>query len=120
MAYSRVDLDSITDPLEREATVGIIHNCKVCVKFLKTCIDSVSVGQTPRKLFVAPHPQRIMEGRTELPLGTTHGLAEDYRLLSQGTRLVRGMLSYRIYTYNQLTADFQISTPQLPICQLIL
>lgn len=23
------DLDAITDPLEREATVGIIHNCEV-------------------------------------------------------------------------------------------
>lgn len=26
-----VDLDSITDELEREATVGIIHNCKLSV-----------------------------------------------------------------------------------------
>lgn len=39
-----------------------------------------------------------MEGRTELPLGTTHGLAEDYQLLSQNTRVVRGMLSRRIHT----------------------
>ncbi len=98
MAYLPVDLDAITDPLEREATVGIIHNCKGFCGPLKTCIDSVSVGQTPRKLFVAPHPQRLMEGRTDLPLGTTHGLAEDYQLLSQGIRVVRGMLSCKIHT----------------------
>jgi len=96
VAHLIVDLDAITDPLEREATVGIIHNCKGFCNPLKNCIDFVSVGQTPRKLFATPHPQRIMEGRTELPLGTTHGLAEDYQLLSQGTRVVRGMLSYRL------------------------
>ena len=98
MAYFYVDLDAITDPLEREATVGIIHNCKAFCEASKTYNDSVSVGQTPRKLFSAPHPQRIMEGRTDLPLGTTHGLAEDYQLLSQGTRVVRGMLRYRVRT----------------------
>lgn len=27
-ADSLLDLDAISDPLEREATVGIIHNCK--------------------------------------------------------------------------------------------
>ena len=98
MAYLHVDLDAITDPLEREATVGIIHNCKGCCDPLKTCIDAVSVGQTPRKLFGTFHPQKIMEGRTELPLGTTHGLAEDYQLLSQSTRVVRGMPNRRTHT----------------------
>ncbi|OBZ78370.1 Beige 1 [Grifola frondosa] len=48
-----IDLDSITDELEREATVGIIHN----------------FGQTPRKIFSAPHPQRNMHGNSALPLG---------------------------------------------------
>ena len=87
---------------------------------LNTCIDSVSVGQTPRKLFGVPHPQRFMEGRIELSLGTTHGLAEDYQLLSQGTRVVRGMLSYRTHTL--LSTDpliFQLSTPRLSIWPLI-
>ncbi|CAJ0639828.1 8424_t:CDS:10 [Entrophospora sp. SA101] len=37
-----IDLDSITDPVERSATTGIIHN----------------FGQTPRQLFVKPHPAR--------------------------------------------------------------
>lgn len=72
-----IDLDTITDPLEREATVGIIHN----------------FGQTPRKLFTQPHPQRIMEGRTSLPLGTMFGIAEDYQLLSQSTKPLRNSLS---------------------------
>ena len=35
-------MDSITDPVERSATTGIIHN----------------FGQTPRQLFVKPHPAR--------------------------------------------------------------
>lgn len=98
MAYLPLDLDAITDPLEREATVGIIHNCEGICEPSRICIDFVSVGQTPRKLFVAPHPQRLMEGRTELPLGTTHGIAEDYQLLSQNIRVVRGMLNCRIHT----------------------
>ena len=28
---TRKDLDSITDELEREATVGIIHNCELSI-----------------------------------------------------------------------------------------
>ncbi|KAH9925795.1 beach-domain-containing protein [Fomitopsis serialis] len=49
-----IDLDAITDELEREATVGIIHN----------------FGQTPRKLFHSPHPERMMHGNSSLPIGT--------------------------------------------------
>ncbi|KAI9465845.1 beach-domain-containing protein [Lactarius psammicola] len=62
-----IDLDTITDELEREATVGIIHN----------------FGQTPRKLFTAPHPQRFMQGPSSLPIGTSHGVEESYGLLEQ-------------------------------------
>ncbi|KAI9451783.1 beach-domain-containing protein [Russula earlei] len=64
------DLDSITDELEREATVGIIHN----------------FGQTPRKLFGVPHPQRFMDGPSSLPLGTIYGVEENYDILAQGKR----------------------------------
>ncbi|CAE6451233.1 unnamed protein product [Rhizoctonia solani] len=60
-----IDLDSITDPMERDATVGIIHN----------------FGQTPRKLFNSPHPPRMMEGVKTLPLGTIYGIEESYGLL---------------------------------------
>jgi WD40 repeat protein len=63
-------LDTITDELEREATVGIIHN----------------FGQTPRKLFSSPHPQRFAQGPSSLPLGILHGVEENYDLLAQGKR----------------------------------
>ncbi|EPQ51421.1 beach-domain-containing protein [Gloeophyllum trabeum ATCC 11539] len=70
-----IDLDSITDDLEREATVGIIHN----------------FGQTPRKLFTQPHPRRYMHGLSTLPLGTLHGVAEDYNMLHQSHRPIRDL-----------------------------
>ncbi|ESK93353.1 beige beach domain-containing protein [Moniliophthora roreri MCA 2997] len=70
-----IDLDSITDPLEREATVGIIHN----------------FGQTPRKLFNAPHPPRYHHGLGTLPIGTLHGIEEDPHLLVQGSRCFRDL-----------------------------
>ncbi|KZT70568.1 beach-domain-containing protein [Daedalea quercina L-15889] len=70
-----IDLDAITDELEREATVGIIHN----------------FGQTPRKLFHTPHPERMMHGNSSLPIGTLYGVAEDYHLLSQSKRFVKDL-----------------------------
>ncbi|KAK0186450.1 beach-domain-containing protein [Armillaria mellea] len=70
-----IDLDSITDELEREATVGIIHN----------------FGQTPRKLFNAPHPQRYGHASNTLPLGTLHGIEEDPHLLLQGSRCFKDL-----------------------------
>ncbi|KAI0261217.1 beach-domain-containing protein [Gloeopeniophorella convolvens] len=83
-----IDLDSITDELEREATVGIIHN----------------FGQTPRKLFGAPHPPRFMHGLSSLPLGTLHGIEEDYNLLSQSRRqAARGLPNDSAVQY--LTVD---------------
>ncbi|KAJ8689982.1 beige protein-like 1 [Pleurotus ostreatus] len=70
-----IDLESITDELEREATVGIIHN----------------FGQTPRKLFTIPHPPRYHHGLSTLPLGTLHGIEEDPFLLSQANRCFRDL-----------------------------
>ncbi|KAI0300557.1 beach-domain-containing protein [Multifurca ochricompacta] len=71
-----IDLDTITDELEREATVGIIHN----------------FGQTPRKLFGTPHPQRFTQGTSSLPIGILHGVEENYDLLAQSKRPVtRGL-----------------------------
>ncbi|KAJ1299892.1 hypothetical protein OPQ81_005012 [Rhizoctonia solani] len=67
-----IDLDSITDPMERDATVGIIHN----------------FGQTPRKLFNSPHPPRMMDGVKTLPLGTIYGIEESYDLLCHTYRPV--------------------------------
>ncbi|KAJ7143646.1 beach-domain-containing protein [Mycena filopes] len=65
-----IDLDTITDELEREATVGIIHN----------------FGQTPRKLFSTPHPSQYDSGIHTLPIGTPNGIEEDPHLLVQGAR----------------------------------
>ncbi|KAI0646236.1 beach-domain-containing protein [Trametes meyenii] len=70
-----IDLDAITDDLEREATVGIIHN----------------FGQTPRKIFAAPHPPRNMHGNSSLPLGLIYGIAEDYHLLTQSSRPLKDL-----------------------------
>ncbi|KAH8103359.1 beach-domain-containing protein [Cristinia sonorae] len=70
-----IDLDSITDEVERKATVGIIHN----------------FGQTPRKLFTSAHPERMMHGTSSLPIGTIYGIVEDYHLLTQGSKPVRDL-----------------------------
>ncbi|KAJ3575407.1 hypothetical protein NP233_g1115 [Leucocoprinus birnbaumii] len=70
-----INLDEITDELEKEATVGIIHN----------------FGQTPKKLFTTPHPQRYNHGLSTLPLGTLHGIEEDSHLLTQGLRCFRDL-----------------------------
>ncbi|KAI0746713.1 beach-domain-containing protein [Daedaleopsis nitida] len=70
-----IDLDAITDDLEREATVGIIHN----------------FGQTPRKIFASPHPNRHMHGNSALPLGIIYGIAEDYHILTQGSRPLKDL-----------------------------
>ncbi|KAF8635320.1 hypothetical protein AX17_003946 [Amanita inopinata Kibby_2008] len=70
-----IDLDSIQDDLEREATVGIIHN----------------FGQTPRRLFSTPHPLRYNYGLSSLPIGTLHGVEEDPHLLVQAPRCFKDL-----------------------------
>ncbi|KAF7293071.1 hypothetical protein MIND_01206500 [Mycena indigotica] len=65
-----INLDAITDELEREATVGIIHN----------------FGQTPRKLFTTEHPAQYDVGPRTLPLGQANGIEEDPHLLVQAAR----------------------------------
>ncbi|KAL0958994.1 hypothetical protein HGRIS_014308 [Hohenbuehelia grisea] len=70
-----IDLDTISDPLEREATVGIIHN----------------FGQTPRKLFNAPHPERYNHGISTLPIGTLYGIEEGPYLLQQANRCFKDL-----------------------------
>ena len=44
------------------------------------------VGQTPRKLFTTPHPQRFTQGPSSLPIGTSYGVEENYELLEQSKR----------------------------------
>ncbi|KAI6157101.1 hypothetical protein BKA82DRAFT_965252 [Pisolithus tinctorius] len=65
-----IDLDSIIDPLEREATIGIIHN----------------FGQTPRKLFDSPHPSRNLSGTLSLPVKVKRGICEDALALTRDAR----------------------------------
>ncbi|KAF8444038.1 hypothetical protein L210DRAFT_3445126 [Boletus edulis BED1] len=72
-----IDLDKITDPLEREATVGIIHN----------------FGQTPRKLFSVPHPPRNLQGILSLPVRASRGVPEDALALTRDPRPLKVELS---------------------------
>ncbi|KAG2135261.1 hypothetical protein DEU56DRAFT_888131 [Suillus clintonianus] len=62
-----IDLDKITDDLERQATVGIIHN----------------FGQTPKKLFTLPHPPRNLQGLLSLPVTAVCGVPEDALALAR-------------------------------------
>ncbi|GJJ12773.1 hypothetical protein Clacol_007018 [Clathrus columnatus] len=100
-----VDLDSMADDVEREATIGIIHN----------------FGQTPRKLFTAPHPSRLMHGIRTLPLGTLHGIEEDHNLLSQSAKPIRDIkapvmqLSVDVFSDKILPSqDFTLHVPGHP------
>ncbi|KAI5981655.1 BEACH domain-containing protein, partial [Pisolithus marmoratus] len=65
-----IDLGSITDPLERETTTGIIHN----------------FGQTPRKLFNSSHPSRNLSGTLSLPVKVKRGVCEDALALTRDPR----------------------------------
>ncbi|KAI8981097.1 hypothetical protein BDB01DRAFT_724328 [Pilobolus umbonatus] len=69
-----VDLDSITDIVEKTATIGIINN----------------FGQTPRQLFKKPHPSRLATPKDPMVLGAYK--FEDYLdLLTQSRVPIRGM-----------------------------
>ncbi|KAI6121096.1 hypothetical protein F5141DRAFT_1210770 [Pisolithus sp. B1] len=67
LLISGADLDKISDPVEREATIGIIHN----------------FGQTPRKLFNSPHPSRNLSGTLSLPAKVKRGVCEDALALAK-------------------------------------
>lgn len=85
------DLDSMEDGLEKEAAIGIIHNCKSRNHYsLSIKLILVLVGQTPRKVFNAPHPERYLQGPLTLPLGTAHGIVEDGHELKQDVKHSKG------------------------------
>ncbi|KAG8221472.1 hypothetical protein J3R82DRAFT_1685 [Butyriboletus roseoflavus] len=71
-----IDLDKVTDPLERAATIGIIHN----------------FGQTPRKLFSSPHPPRNLQGILSLPVQASRGVPEDALALTRDPRPLKVVL----------------------------
>jgi hypothetical protein len=60
-----VDLENMSDEGEKAASTSIIHN----------------FGQTPAQIFRGPHPHRFLSGRSELPLNTRFGVAEQWQLL---------------------------------------
>ncbi|KAG1732883.1 uncharacterized protein EDB91DRAFT_1150772 [Suillus paluster] len=71
-----IDLDKITNDLERQATVGIIHN----------------FGQTPKKLFTSPHPPRNLQGLLSLPVTTARGIPEDALALARDPKPLKVVL----------------------------
>ncbi len=58
-------------------------------RVVNLCV-ATQVGQTPRKLFGTPHPDRMMHGSSSLPIGTIYGILEDYHLLAQADRVTKG------------------------------
>ncbi|KAG0235966.1 hypothetical protein BGW42_004421 [Actinomortierella wolfii] len=73
MSYEgSIDLDTIEDPIQKQATIGIIHN----------------FGQTPRQLFKKPHPQR--QPRNRDPLSPNfYNMAEHAEYLTQSCAPVK-------------------------------
>jgi hypothetical protein len=73
-----VDLDSITDIVEKTATIGIINN----------------FGQTPRQLFRKPHPARSLSVTDPMALGY-------YVFQNHLDKLVQSLLPLRGMTSNK-------------------
>ncbi|KAF9969436.1 hypothetical protein BGZ73_008219, partial [Actinomortierella ambigua] len=73
MSYEgSIDLDTIEDPIQKQATIGIIHN----------------FGQTPRQLFKRPHTPR--QPRSRDPLSANfYNMAEHAEYLTQSCAPVR-------------------------------
>ncbi len=83
---------------------------------------SFSVGQTPRKIFSIPHPERYHHGLYSLPLGTLHGIEEDPHLLIQNARCLKGKYSRsnRLFLVSLLLIIFQDLGPTVPVRELVL
>ncbi|KAI9203243.1 uncharacterized protein BJ171DRAFT_624220, partial [Polychytrium aggregatum] len=74
-----VDIDAIKDPVEKQATISIIHN----------------FGQTPRQLFRKPHPVRQAESETV------------YRLAQHAQYLISSIQPVRSFQ-NQAISDIKL------------
>lgn len=83
-------------------------------------LTSFSVGQTPRKLFNAPHPQRLNHGlAASLPIGMSYGVEEDPQLLVQESRCFKGThVNFGLARGIIVTPVFQIWDPLLPSANL--
>jgi len=77
----------------------------------------LSVGQTPRKLFTNPHPDRFNHGHPNLPIGFLHGVEEDAHLLKQGSRCFRGLYIYPSHAVlTSLNPDLGPNVPVRELC----
>ncbi|OAD76680.1 hypothetical protein PHYBLDRAFT_109698, partial [Phycomyces blakesleeanus NRRL 1555(-)] len=74
-----VDLDKITDVVEKTATIGIINN----------------FGQTPRQLFKKPHPTRMLSSTDVATLGF-YPFQDHTDKLVQSIRPVKGLYNDRL------------------------
>ncbi|KAG8889189.1 hypothetical protein FRB98_005531 [Tulasnella sp. 332] len=92
-----IDLDTILDPLQKEATAGIIHN----------------FGQTPRKVFSTSHPPRNMDGPMSLPNGVTLGVPENAGFLHQSARPERVLNSRVSYLSTDTVSNRVIASQDL-------
>ncbi|KAI9273685.1 hypothetical protein BY458DRAFT_434908 [Sporodiniella umbellata] len=80
-----VDLDSMTDIVEKTATIGMIHN----------------FGQTPCQLFKKPHPSRAQMGQDQLSL-SYYTFQEDPQKLIQSVAPLRGKCKLGVTYCQQL------------------
>ncbi|KAJ3336562.1 hypothetical protein HDU93_002592 [Gonapodya sp. JEL0774] len=82
-----VDIDAIADPIEKQATIGIINN----------------FGQTPRQLFRKPHPKRQLADPTEA----------FYRIQAHPELLLQSM--YPIQDIQQPIAAIQLNSEKITV-----
>lgn len=81
---------------EKQPLVSSITVSHRCISRIFPRLLCNVVGQTPRKLFNTPHPDRMMHGSSSLPIGSIYGIPEDYHLLSQSGKVIRGeFFAYR-------------------------
>ncbi|CAG8445955.1 14997_t:CDS:10 [Cetraspora pellucida] len=88
-----IDLDAISDPVERSATTGIIHN----------------FGQTPRQLFTRPHPPRSSDTSDS----SNYKFNENMEMLIQS---ISPLLDIRLQVHDIRIANdrlFAVSTQQM-------
>lgn len=56
-----------------------------------------------------------MHGNSSLPIGTLYGIAEDYYLLSQSNRFIKGLSSSRLYVSHPADRERQTLAREIPL-----
>ena len=85
--------------LQLESSIIVSFHSKSLQRHQPT---ATPVGQTPRKLFTAPHPERFHHGLVTLPIGTLHGNEEDPHLLIQAPHTLFRRLGFALFTLRML------------------